>query len=110
MKKWTWVLVLLLLFSSGCSVARLSLKHAEFEVGEEFSVLELTLGNKGVPIHLVFSETMIRDGFGNEYKALEHTGNLGEAFGDGYLDSVSGTIVFPRVDPNTKTVQVKITT
>lgn len=110
MRRWTWLLVFLLLFSTGCSVARLSLRHGEFDIGEEYSVLELTLGNKGVPIHLVFSETVLRDSFGNEYPALKHTGNLGESFGDGYLDSVSGSIVFPQVDPNTETVQVKITT
>lgn len=99
-----------MLFATGCNVARLSLLEGEFRIEEDYSILEITLGNKGVPIYIDPTKTTIRDGFGNEFEALEHTGNLGENFGDDYLESVSGSIIFPKVDPHTRTVQVKITT
>ncbi|NLM25535.1 MAG: hypothetical protein GX208_05410 [Firmicutes bacterium] len=110
MKRWIWLVVLVLLFTTGCDVARLSLIEGEFRIEDEYSVLDIPLGNKGVPIYIDTTKTTVRDSFGNEYQALEHTGNLGENFGDDYLESVSGSIIFPKIDPSTRTVQVKITT
>jgi hypothetical protein len=94
------------LLLSGC--ARLSLNQAVVELQNEQTVLTIRLSNKGTPIYLKPLEAKIRDNLGSEFSALDYTGNLTDPIGDGYGESVSGTIIFPPIDPNSERVQVEI--
>ena len=91
MKQKIIFLLAVTLLLSGC--ARLSLNQAVVELQNEQTVLTIRLSNKGTPIYLKPLEAKIRDNLGSEFSALE---------------SVSGTIIFPPIDPNSERVQVEI--
>ncbi|HHX01949.1 MAG TPA: hypothetical protein GX739_04670 [Firmicutes bacterium] len=102
------IIVLLALLFSGC--ARLGLKEAKVELLPEQTILTITLTNKGTPIRLLPLEAKIMDQSGNEYAALDYTGNLMDPMGKNHGDSVSGTIIFPPLDSQTTRVKIDLVT
>jgi hypothetical protein len=106
--RWLIAVLFLSIFCSGC--ARLGLKQARVELLPEQTILTVTLSNKGTPIQVLPLEAKLLDHLGNEYAALDYTGDLTEPIGKDYGESVSGTIIFPPIDPQSPLVKIDLIT
>ncbi len=102
------LVISLALVLTGC--ARISLKEVKVQLETTQTIFTLELGNKGKPVVIDPLATTLRDGGGSILTALDYTGDLAEPVGDDYRESVSGTIIFPAIDPLTDEVKIDIIT
>lgn len=102
------VILALALILSGC--ARIELTNARVELLPDKTVLTITLGGRGGPIQMLPLEAKLIDDLGGEHAAVEYTGDLEDLFGKDHKASVSGTIVFPPLDPETPRVKIDLVT
>lgn len=99
MKKKLLLVILLAVFLTGCNVAQLALQEGNVILSPEATILELTLSNSRTKATLFPLETIMRDENNNGYVAVDFSGDLTDVFGEGYNESVTGTITFEPIDP-----------